>query len=128
MARTGRPLIKIDLKKVEKLAGLGLSEKQICNNLHVSEDTMMRRKRTYADFADAYTRGRARGLEMVAGELRKNVKDRNVQAQMFYLRCHGGEQWTEKQADINVNVRKDEARINSGLAAVLVGSYHRRKG
>lgn len=32
------------------------------------------------------------------------------------------------EKDINVNVREDEARINSGLAAVLVGSYHRRKG
>jgi hypothetical protein len=56
----GRKKIDIDIKEIERLAGLGLTEEEIALNLGVSVDTLGRRKKDTADFAESIARGKAR--------------------------------------------------------------------
>src|SRR5580658_4571158 len=58
--RAGRKRVKIDLEQVEKLAAIQCTEAEIASVLGVSERTIERRKQQ-PDFAEAMSRGKARG-------------------------------------------------------------------
>ena len=57
---SGRKAVKIDLEQVEKLCGLQCTDDELASFFGGSARTIERRKRQPA-FADALTRGRARG-------------------------------------------------------------------
>lgn len=82
-----------DMRLVEKLAAQGLSEKQIAAALGISEDTLGRRKKDCADFAEALQKGKALGIVTVTNELFAQIKAGNVTAMIFFLKARAG--WKE---------------------------------
>ena len=88
-----RPLIPIDAAEVERLASCGLTDVQIAAALSIHPETLRRRKRDAIEFADALTRGRARGAGAVASALYEKAIAGDLKAQMFFLKTRAG--WTE---------------------------------
>lgn len=85
-----RPEIPIDLKKVEEFAQVCDSEEEIARALGVSQDTLTRRKKDYADFADAIKRGRAKANIFVGGKLMQKIRDGDTASIIFYLKARCG--------------------------------------
>lgn len=101
---------QFDLAKVERLAGLGLSQEKIALALGCSVSTVESRLAKCADFKDAYTRGRASREVLVADKLADRCNDGDVSAIKFYLQCVAG--WREKQ-DITVQAEvKQETTVS----------------
>ncbi len=73
-------LIEIDLSEVERLAGLGLSQNEIAASLDISVDTLARRKKEFAEFADALKRGKANAKSEIANKLFIEAKAGNITA------------------------------------------------
>ena len=71
------------------------SDKEIALALGISEDTLGRRKRDSADFADAIKKGKAKGKAFVGGKLMEKIADGDTAAMIFYLKAKAG--WKEKQ-------------------------------
>ena len=81
-----RPRIKIDADEVRRLAECGLTRRQICTALGISDDTFARRLKEEKAFESALASGRAQGLAHVAGALYQRALAGDVRAQTFYLR------------------------------------------
>jgi sirohydrochlorin ferrochelatase len=75
-----RPKIQIDLNRVEELAAQGLSQAEICVSLNISEDTLGRRKKDSADFAEALRRGKTKAATVVSSKLFEMAAAGNVAA------------------------------------------------
>jgi transcriptional regulator with XRE-family HTH domain len=75
---------------VERLAEQGLTEEEIATALNVSTDTIGRRKRDSADFADAMKRGRAKGADKVSGALMEQCAKGNTAAIIWYEKTRRG--------------------------------------
>lgn len=92
----GRNAIEIDLKQVEALASQGMTHEQIAYSLGVSPDTITRRKKESADFAEAIKRGQAKGIAIVTNKLMAQCKDGNTTAIIFFLKARAGWKETER--------------------------------
>lgn len=86
--------VKFDLVEVERLASIGLTEQQVADALGVSTDTIGRRKKDNAGFAEALKRGKASGIATVANNLFEQSAEGNVSAGIFYLKNRAG--WKDK--------------------------------
>lgn len=75
-----RTRIPIDLSRVEELASQGLSQTEICVSLGISEDTLGRRKKDSADFAEALRRGKTKAATVVSSKLFEMAAAGNVAA------------------------------------------------
>ena len=92
---------EIDLDQVERLAAQGLSQEQIGHCLGIHRDTVTRRKKSDAEFAEALKRGQSKGIEQVANALFESAKAGNTTAQIFFLKNRDPEKWSDKQqADV----------------------------
>lgn len=103
----GRKRLNIDLDEVERLAGLGLSEKQIADNLGVSWHTLHRNKLRSASFASRMEAGRSKAISAVANSLFRSAtkEDPNIHAVKFFLSNRGEQgQWAEKDLSLNVDL------------------------
>jgi hypothetical protein len=100
--------IEIDVGKVEDYAARGATFEVIAAALGISEDTLSRRRKENAEFADAIKRGRAKGETLVEGALWKLIGKGNVAATIFYLKARCG--WREVQkieTDLTVNEKSN---------------------
>jgi hypothetical protein len=95
MSKAGRKPIPLDLKQVEAFAGLGLTEKQICECLGIGIETLRRRRNGSKDFAEALKKGKALGIAHVTNKLLANINDQKEASIMFWLKCNAG--WKETQ-------------------------------
>lgn len=86
----GRKRIAINLRKVERLGGLGLSERQICDALGISDETLRRRKIDSVDFVAALKRGKARACGNVANWLYEQCRQGNTTAQIWWEKTRSG--------------------------------------
>jgi hypothetical protein len=86
----GRKPIPIDLAEVERLAGLGLSEAQICSCIGISTDTLLNRKRQSAVFSEALKRGRDRTLAQVSNWLYELCAEKNLGAIVWFEKTRAG--------------------------------------
>ncbi|WP_299074749.1 hypothetical protein [uncultured Paraglaciecola sp.] len=75
----------IDLGKIEVYASRGLTKPQIAACLDMSLSAYMSYQVDRPDMIEAYDRGRAKGVAMVAGKLMKNVDNMNQKAIEYYL-------------------------------------------
>jgi hypothetical protein len=82
--------IKFDLKKVKRLASLGLTQSEIAMSLGVGTRTVEDRIANDTDFTDAYTQGKYSGLADVSNALFDEAMSGNVQAQKFFLAARHG--------------------------------------
>lgn len=93
--KTKRSPIAFDYDKVERLAGLGLSQEKIAIALGCSTRTINNRLNDDAAFSDAYARGRASREVIVADKLAENCDNGDTSAIKFYLQAVAG--WKERQ-------------------------------
>jgi hypothetical protein len=84
-----RKRIEIDLAEVERLAGLGLSEKQICESLGFSVRTIERRKAD-ENFRAALNKGKSRAIAKVANWLYELCAEKNLGAIVWYEKTRSG--------------------------------------
>jgi IS30 family transposase len=80
----------LDLARVEELARDGHTEANIARLLNVSQDTITRRKRDSAGFADAIQRGREAAHSDVSNALWRQAKKGNVAAIVWYEKTRRG--------------------------------------
>lgn len=85
-----RPKIDIDLEQVEQLAGLGLTQEEIALSLGISTDTIGRRKKDSADFADAIKRGQANAARAVANRLFDKCLEGDLGAIIWFEKTRRG--------------------------------------
>lgn len=92
----GRHQFAIDpplLAKVEALAAQGLTEKQICQVIGCSQETLIKKKKIYSELVDAIKNGRAKGVATITNALFNNAKGGNIAAQIFFLCNRDPENW-----------------------------------
>lgn len=93
--KVGRPKIIPDIKRVESLAALGLTQMQIADALGICNDTLIERKKEFPEFVEAIKRGQNKGIAEVTNALFRNAtKNDNLGAQVFYLKNRAG--WKDK--------------------------------
>lgn len=85
------------IAEAERMASVGLMDKEIYAAMGISRDVFYKRKRYNKEFKDALARGRSRGHEAVASKLYEVAMTGNVSALTFYLARRCG--WTEKQEE-----------------------------
>lgn len=79
-----RQRIQIDLNRVEELAAQGLSQAEICATLGISEDTLTRRKRDSAGFAEVLKKGKAKAAATISNKLFELAKGGNLSAIIWW--------------------------------------------
>jgi len=89
-----KPKIPIDIARVEMLAAQGLTQEQIADVLGISERTLRRRKQDMSEMSDAIKRGKAKGIALAVNKLMEQVREGNLGAICFFLKCQAG--WSEK--------------------------------
>ena len=85
-----RAKIELDLKQIEALAGRGLTQEEICYSLGISRDTLDRRKKDSAVFAESIKRGRAQSHAVIANALYELAKGGNLGAIVWYEKTRCG--------------------------------------
>jgi hypothetical protein len=80
----------LDLARAEQLAQEGHTEANIARLLGVSQDTLTRRKKDSAGFADAIQRGREAAHSDVSNALWRQAKKGNVAAITWYEKTRRG--------------------------------------
>jgi len=114
----GRPKFEITdevLKEVEKMAGQGLTVKQIAACLGVSPATIYNKQAQYLEFFETIKKGQAVGIQKVTNALFQNatVEKDNV-AIIYYLNNRDRENWSNKHevtATVETNHVIDLTRI-----------------
>src|SRR4051812_9304363 len=101
MARPTWTPSETELKQIETMAALGLTNEQIAVSLGIVPATLYNKKKSNEEFDLAMKRGRAKAIIKAAARIMSEIDDGNLQAAMFFLRTQGG--WREK-SETNVNV------------------------
>ena len=116
------------LKEAGRLAGLGFSEKSICEvALGCSVSTLQRNKKRSANFDQYIRQGKMKAIEEVSSALfdsatGRNGKEPSVSAQIFFLKNKGKQAdnpWADVQKvdyDVNLNdiIRDRKVLIDKG--------------
>jgi transcriptional regulator with XRE-family HTH domain len=90
--------IEINLRVVEELACLGLTEQQIADSLGISRSTLSRRKTNDETFDTALRKGKAQAIVKASSALMQEVENGSLRAIIFYLKCRAG--WREEEPEI----------------------------
>ena len=114
--KPGRKKIKLNdpetLEKIVELGSQGLTSGQIAKCLGVSWSTIDRRRKEFGEIEEAIKKGEALGVSRVANALYESATiDKNVTAQIFYLK-NRSENWADK-VDTNINVNIKDALSNA---------------
>lgn len=108
----GRPSFEITdevLNKVEALAARGMTQEQICDCLGIHVSTFFDKKNKFVELSEAVKRGKAKGIAFVTEKLLENVKEKNVTAQIFYLKTQA--KWIEKtEQTINITTHEEDLK------------------
>lgn len=110
--KPGRKKIKLNdpetLDKIVELGSQGLTSGQIAKCLGVSWSTIDRRRKEFGEIEEAIKKGEALGVSRVANALYESATiDKNVTAQIFYLK-NRSENWADK-VDTNININLKDA-------------------
>jgi hypothetical protein len=85
-----RKPVEIDLAEVARLAGLGLTEKQIYESIGVSMRTFYRRKSDDEAFQHALKKGKSKAIAQVSNWLYELCKEKNLGAIIWYEKTRSG--------------------------------------
>lgn len=92
-----KSIMPIDLKQVEALSGIGLSQQQIADALGIDYKTLWRRKKRFEEFRRVLDHGKAKGILNVANALyEKAMVEKDTTAMIFFLKCRAG--WQDRIA------------------------------
>lgn len=122
----GRKPIEIDLGEVERLAGLGLTDTEICASLSISDETLRTRRRDSLAFLEAIKRGKAIAGGKVANKLFEQCLRGNVGAIVWYEKTRRG---LREATDITSGGKPIESKVEVipidyrvAIAALTTGS------
>lgn len=110
-----------EITQIEALAGMGLTQAEVCRIIGVSPTTFIKHQKKNEILNEAVERGRAKTHAVVARELLNRCKDGDVPAiRWFEMTRHGmGEKMqTEQKVDMNVStdsITDDEWNILAEL-------------
>src|SRR5580704_12547538 len=98
----------LHLKKIEDLAAKGLTLNEISCALSIDVRTLYNKRKKFKEVRDAINRGAAAGIQNVANALYEAaVVDKNITAQIFYLKCRAG--WRDQGPVVEIN---NEQNVN----------------
>ena len=104
--RPGRKPININIEELERLAGMGLSERQIAAAMDISNSTLTRKKHI-EQIGHALKKGRAKAVAAVSSKLFDNALEGKETSAIFFLKNRDPENWKDRQevitASINLN-------------------------
>ena len=104
--RPGRKPININIEELERLAGMGLSERQIAAAMDISNSTLTRKKHI-EQIEHALKKGRAKAVAAVSSKLFDNALEGKETSAIFFLKNRDPENWKDRQevitASINLN-------------------------
>jgi hypothetical protein len=100
----GRPPIKVDLDRVQRLAQRQFTLEEIATRLGMDVSTLYKKKRRFVQISDAIKIGKLEGLEAVSNRLFQDAIAGNTTAQIFIMKCKGGWRDTPDPSLVTVNV------------------------
>ncbi len=121
--KPGRKPINIDLEELERLAGMGLSERQIAAAMDISNSTLTRKKHI-EQIGHALKKGRAKAVAAVSSKLFDNALEGKETSAIFFLKNRDPENWKDRQevvtASINLNdvLSGAKQRIGDNMATI----------
>jgi len=113
MAKRGRPRIDLtdeQITQVKVLAGLGLTEEQICLVIGIEERTFRKKKSNNEALNTAYKKGRSEHASRVTKKLWEQIEAGNLTAIIFYLKTQC--QWRETSVVETKDVTPDKPQKN----------------
>lgn len=105
-----RRKIEIDVSQVEALAGRGLTEREICHVIGISQDTLTNRKKSSPCIADAINRGRSKAHAVIANALFELAKSGNLGAIVWYEKTRCG---MTEDMELRAKIERLEGIIHS---------------
>ena len=85
-----------DYENITKWSGLGLSEKQIADNLGVSLSSIARNKRNNDRFDTALKKGKAKAIETITNALFEKAKSKDTTSMIFWLKNRDAGRWNDQ--------------------------------
>ena len=117
--KPGRKPINIDIVELERLAGMGLSERQIASALDISNSTLTRKKHI-KQIEHALKKGRAKAVALVSSKLFDNAMEGKETSAIFFLKNRDPENWKDRQEVINASINLND--VINGAKTRLGGS------
>lgn len=122
--KVGRKPINIDLVELERLAGMGLSERQIASALDISNSTLTRKKHI-EQIEHALKRGRAKAVAQVSSKLFDNAMEGKETSAIFFLKNRDPENWKDRQEVVNASINLNDVingaknRLDSSMTNII---------
>jgi len=112
MAKRGRPskYEKINLKQVESLASLGLTDEEIALVLGISRSTLSyyKKKPEFLDtLLDTLKKGKTKADVQIVKSLYDKAKSGDTTAMIFWLKNRQSDKWKDRHASVGINTDGD---------------------
>jgi len=106
MARPKFEITQEVIDKAESLAAAGLTKEEIAGCLGIHYDTLNEKTKMYPEFSEAISRGKCKGIGMMANNLVKLAKAGNAAANIFWLKARA--KWKEGDEEVMDMVARAE--------------------
>lgn len=93
--KPGRKAINLDHNEIERLAGMGLNERQICASLGINPSTLTRKKHIKS-IKNALEKGRASAIAQVSSQLFNNAMEGKETSAIFFLKNRDPDNWKDR--------------------------------
>ena len=93
--KAGRKAINLDHNEIERLAGMGLNERQICASLGINPSTLTRKKHIKS-IKQALEKGRAKAIAQVSSQLFNNAMEGKETSAIFFLKNRDPDNWKDR--------------------------------
>ena len=93
--KPGRKAINLDHNEIERLAGMGLNERQICASLGINPSTLTRKKHIKS-IKQALEKGRAKAIAQVSSKLFDNALEGKETSAIFFLKNRDPDNWKDR--------------------------------
>jgi len=95
-----------ELKRIETLAGYGLTQEEICNVIGIGSTTLWQYTKQFPQFTEAWQRGKQKAKAYVAGKLMQKIEEGDLPAIKWYEQTRCG--YSEKLKTENEHTHKVE--------------------
>ena len=93
--KAGRKAINLDHNEIERLAGMGLNERQICASLGINPSTLTRKKHIKS-IKNALEKGRAKAIAQVSSKLFNNAIEGKETSIIWFLKNRDPDNWKDR--------------------------------
>ena len=93
--KPARKAINLDHNEIERLAGMGLNERQICASLGINPSTLTRKKHIKS-IKNALEKGRAKAIAQVSSKLFNNAIEGKETSIIWFLKNRDPDNWKDR--------------------------------